>query len=61
MFFRDISFDYIYFGRNTSGTFLADQNFAVFLCVLPVFSICHNGESLSQNLELAILNNRIFK
>ena len=52
MLFRDISFDMIifildlYFDRNTSGTFPADQNFAVFF-KLPVFSICHNCESLS--------------
>ena len=66
MFFRDISFDMIifilaeilqaHFSRSEFCCF-----FFSFFLLLPVFSICHNGESLSQNLELAILNNRIFK
>ena len=30
--------------------------FFFFFFVLPVFSICNNCESMSQNLELAILN-----
>ena len=63
MLFRDISFDMIVFilAENTSCTFSADQNFAVFF-VLPVLSISHYCESLSQNLELAIRNHyRILK
>ena len=57
MLFRDTSFDTNLFWQIYYRHILTDQNFAVvFFFVLPVFSICHNCESLSQNMELAIIN-----
>ena len=56
MHFRDISFDMIIFILAEILQAHFQQIRLLLFLVLPVFSICPNCESLSQNLELAILN-----
>ena len=56
MLFRDISFDMIICtSTEIFHSHFQHVNFLLFFN-LPIFSMCHNCESLSQNLEIAVLN-----